>query len=176
MRGARAIGRPKAQIGGIIPADAGSTKSNDNLNVIKPDHPRGCGEHISVHCRPSLGSGSSPRMRGALSCIRQSPGSSGIIPADAGSTMVTVLPCRSERDHPRGCGEHAEFCHCGTADMGSSPRMRGALQSLRMQVILKGIIPADAGSTELRSPSRPYSEDHPRGCGEHCWPVPSLQP
>ena len=51
--------------------------------------------------------------------------------------------------------------------MGSSPRMRGAQRILDDPIAVRGIIPADAGSTT--NPGRPDRSpgDHPRGCGEH---------
>ena len=74
----------------------------------------------------------------------------GIIPADAGSTYVVSHSYIDERDHPRGCGEHSD----GTAHIelkaGSSPRMRGALVVVMREIVLQGIIPADAGSTVPR--------------------------
>ena len=55
-------------------------------------------------------------------------------------------------DHPRGCGEHLSAMSLMTMFWGS-----GHL----------GIIPADAGSTELDNPGAVDRGDHPRGCGEH---------
>ena len=55
--------------GGIIPADAGSTKSAVGFELVHEDHPRVCGEHSwqiawlqagRLHRR-----GSAPRRRGA---------------------------------------------------------------------------------------------------------------
>ena len=70
----------------IIPADAGSTILRPVSLQPGEDHPRGCGEHHSLVLvfRSSLGS--SPRMRGAPTASMSSAPSSGIIPADAGST------------------------------------------------------------------------------------------
>ena len=50
---------------------------------------------------------------------------------------------------------------------GSSPRMRGALRRILIKIMLKRIIPADAGSTILCSSLVFLAADHPRGCGEH---------
>ena len=50
---------------------------------------------------------------------------------------------------------------------GSSPRMRGALSSLRVEDVADGIIPADAGSTYIDRYGIVHTKDHPRGCGEH---------
>ena len=47
-------------------------------------------------------------MRGALRGIFGRGDRKGIIPADAGSTSLYVGTAPEIRDHPRGCGEHAE--------------------------------------------------------------------
>ena len=109
MRGALfpPVSWPKAPR--IIPADAGSTPGYLVELTVREDHPRGCGEHLSVplpkqgvivdhprgcgehsatddptHHEP----GSSPRMRGALCALLGSVASPRIIPADAGSTVL----------------------------------------------------------------------------------------
>ena len=87
MRGAPANPLEEAVELGIIPADAGSTSRWLHGLLIRKDHPRGCGEHLMV-CGPiAFLSGSSPRMRGALSYL-------------SGTIIQT------QTDHPRGCGEH----------------------------------------------------------------------
>ena len=45
MRGALVVVCPESAAGGIIPADAGSTKEDPKLKTAVGDHPRGCGEH-----------------------------------------------------------------------------------------------------------------------------------
>ena len=111
--------------------------------------------------------GSSPRMRGAQGQLRIVRGEFGIIPADAGSTYRVRRVPRSERDHPRGCGEHQLAQDQNLTNSGSSPRMRGAQCRQLLSVTGQGIIPADAGSTcECPSAGHP-GWDHPRGCGEH---------
>ena len=45
--------------------------------------------------------------------------------------------------------------------------MRGALTKPALLAEMLGIIPADAGSTPGSYRCRWYTEDHPRGCGEH---------
>ena len=112
--------------------------------------------------------GSSPRMRGALNGILPTPEPKGIIPADAGSTSFTVSHPSTQRDHPRGCGEHDGYRSGAFAGKGSSPRMRGALPHTGCRAALGGIISADAGSTMPNLTQQAISKDHPRGCGEHC--------
>ena len=106
MRGALVSVIAHQELRRIIPADAGSTRNVPHPSLWYKDHPRGCGEHEHLPHFAMRADGSSPRMRGALFQggtlkIRQ-----GIIPADAGSTIVTDLHGRDAWDHPRGCGEH----------------------------------------------------------------------
>ena len=97
---------PTALSGRIIPADAGSTAQVAHGQSAREDHPRGCGEHtgrLNTHTRYW---GSSPRMRGAQVDGLMGPLETGIIPADAGSTVRIREHNYGRRDHPRGCGEH----------------------------------------------------------------------
>ena len=110
----------------IIPADAGSTWHLQIAYEPHPDHPRGCGEHGWELLRRNCHSGSSPRMRGALSQNVPVVTDRRIIPADAGSTSGWPNSARIRQDHPRGCGEHGHSSLSRLSPWGSSPRMRGA--------------------------------------------------
>ena len=108
-----------------------------------------------------------PRMRGALCRHHSDGGVVGIIPAYARSTSP-ASGCRAScRDHPRVCGEHPNVSAFPPATAGSSPRMRGALGLHKLVVLLRGIIPAYAGSTSFRHRANVAGRDHPRVCGEH---------
>ena len=126
MRGALVCGLYGPLSLRIIPADAGSTYRACAWCQPGEDHPRGCGEHL--HSMAQVGSrlGSSPRMRGALVAADREHFPGGIIPADAGSTSSNWMMMKSNRDHPRGCGEHNDGKHNVVKCQGSSPRMRGA--------------------------------------------------
>ena len=50
---------------------------------------------------------------------------------------------------------------------GSSPQMRGARILCCLHIRRIRIIPADAGSTQLKPVVQSVSGDHPRRCGEH---------
>ena len=167
MRGARGIGVEPAYCLGIIPADAGSTVRIQGRPEGVGDHPRGCGEHVSVCMAMFWGAGSSPRMRGAPFPGSRVSACIGIIPADAGSTHPGDQNVQISQDHPRGCGEHAWMGTGRWRLPGSSPRMRGAPHLLLPAASGAGIIPADAGSTATPSICSPLHQDHPRGCGEH---------
>ena len=115
--------------------------------------------------------GSSPRMRGAPVLRLSSSVYRRIIPADAGSTALTDSGLIADEDHPRGCGEHIARNLTMTCEQGSSPRMRGALGLRRNHIVVRGIIPADAGSTWSQDSCQVHPKDHPRGCGEHAVPA-----
>ena len=125
MRGTRGTGDDGEIVHGIIPADAGNTRTHTPYPRRSKDHPRGCGEHILVIEKLAPDAGSSPRMRGTPDIHTISHSLDRIIPADAGNT--SRLPARHElhRDHPRGCGEHEGMSDDDRINDGSSPRMRG---------------------------------------------------
>ena len=135
---------------GIIPARAGSRA----VAVVDPslyqDHPRACGEQMYPCQRLTELPGSSPRVRGAAEHRLDQRGQDGIIPARAGSspTARTWRPAR--RDHPRACGEQYGTYQVERDGMGSSPRVRGAVDGDVAAVLVPGIIPARAGSSTLR--------------------------
>ena len=170
MRGAQYTSGGGTDRDGIIPAYAGSTLAASTSRMPRRDHPRVCGEHLTVHEAFDNLPGSSPRMRGAQ--LRQAGGRRlrGIIPAYAGSTSMAALRIPSRADHPRVCGEHQGRAGDLTIDKGSSPRMRGAPDRPHGVEDGDGIIPAYAGSTRADlSPLAPDG-DHPRVCGEHSPP------
>ena len=167
MRGAPGTTSANRRKTRIIPADAGSTTPCSPPSPAREDHPRGCGEHQVTISVLLFGQGSSPRMRGARTQTCHLAPDPGIIPADAGSTLLPFTPRQTRKDHPRGCGEHVLCSSLILAFAGSSPRMRGAPTLFDCYSSPIGIIPADAGSTtwECRIPDSRW--DHPRGCGEH---------
>ena len=167
MRGARPHHMPSRLSVEIIPADAGSTGDGSAFELLHPDHPRGCGEHWNLPDGGFRRSRSSPRMRGARETMGLFTPEYEIIPADAGSTSRNWMRRPTRRDHPRGCGEHGSLTRSVAYHERSSPRMRGApmLKTVRRQ--MHEIIPADAGSTNVRTLAYRHRQDHPRGCGEH---------
>ena len=64
-------------------------------------------------------------------------------------------------------GEHAEASRTMRSKVGSSPHARGALHVPFGKLSRPGIIPACAGSTELRDVRAGGVGDHPRMRGEH---------
>ena len=70
-------------------------------------------------------------------------------------------------DHPRVCGEHFQHYDVPLEPEGSSPRMRGTLNSYDVAKSHHGIIPAYAGNTWRFRVLAQSLGDHPRVCGEH---------
>ena len=91
----------------------------------------------------------------------------GIIPARAGSTKVSCGIQVTSEDHPRSCGEHSAMLLSTSEHAGSSPLVRGAPGAVPGYVVLRGIIPARAGSTRSWWHMWRLRTDHPRSCGEH---------
>ena len=167
VRGARLLSVCVSKKDGIIPACAGSTGNAGYTPSDDGDHPRMCGEHRTYAQCLSLTTGSSPHVRGALDPHILGVERIGIIPACAGSTVRNEAPLKSNRDHPRMCGEHSSSSLFNTSDGGSSPHVRGAQYSSDSIHLNTGIIPACAGSTTMMAISSAVDRDHPRMCGEH---------
>ena len=167
MRGSHmALTMPSVSVG-IIPAHAGLTRISSTSSRLSRDHPRACGAHASYVDPLTRARGSSPRMRGSQGIGGDDGRAEGIIPAHAGLTEVSCSNWRRGRDHPRACGAHARSSMRSSHRRGSSPRMRGSpLLQIGSQG-RKGIIPAHAGLTSLRTSLAKRPGDHPRACGAH---------
>ena len=131
----------------ITPAHAGNTAEESSSAMTTRDHPRTCGEHVTVLCLFKCSSGSPPHMRGTLKMVRPSDIMRGITPAHAGNTRVYPPRVRRPRDHPRTCGEHADAELGAFALMGSPPHMRGTLKDEPTKLMQLRITPAHAGNT-----------------------------
>ena len=130
------------------------------------DHPRACGEQTVPLTVKYSKAGSSPRMRGAGGRPQIGEVRRRIIPAHAGSSCCSRPFSKMPRDHPRACGEQAVVDAALHAVEGSSPRMRGAGDSLVQLQAEIGIIPAHAGSRCPIVLHGAVIRDHPRACGE----------
>ena len=145
---ARGLPDPEEHIpvaGGIIPARAGFTN---------PPFP---GRYWRR--------GSSPLARGLHMRLEKGTVADRIIPARAGFTGIVLIFATSFQDHPRSRGVYRYPPACFREMLGSSPLARG-LRGLEDGFGLLGrIIPARAGFTYARTPTRPQSADHPRSRG-----------
>ena len=71
------------------------------------------------------------------------------------------------RAHPRRRGEHFEAANAARGTAGSSPQARGAPFPCTRASGARGLIPAGAGSTQVRPARCPTRVAHPRRRGEH---------
>ena len=126
-----------------------------------------CGENQETPAQTPWEPGSSPRVRGKLTASDGRPLMSGLIPACAGKTLITIRSSLHPRAHPRVCGENRLALRKEIHQNGSSPRVRGKRSGCVLVVGELGLIPACAGKTVWKSsPLRPL-QAHPRVCGEN---------
>ena len=134
----------------ITPADAGKTANLHSQVTFEKDHPRGCGENLLIRHPYLYSLGSPPRMRGKRYEPATEEEDDGITPAEAGKTRSCPIAACCPWDHPRGCGENREALQFNCVGLGSPPRMRGKLITLRPYQQECRITPADAGKTRSR--------------------------
>ena len=106
VRGTLKTPPPEIRAWGLIPAGAGNTEDLLLMSRMAGAHPRRCGEHVT---KPEVGEGnrgSSPQVRGTRLGVLDEDPVVRLIPAGAGNTNFKVIVSRSERAHPRRCGEH----------------------------------------------------------------------
>ena len=72
----------------------------------------------------------------------------------------------SKRDHPRVCGEQFSLRPVQLRNVGSPPRVRGAVTGKVTRRVFTGITPACAGSRDVKEAAENGAKDHPRVCGE----------
>ena len=166
-RGAHEGLAERLQLVRIIPAQAGSTSSRTRRRSEGRDHPRAGGEHWPSSRDGTASMGSSPGRRGARSWVHRDHRHRGIIPAQAGSTLIGLgADLAATGSSPRR-REHGAFSESVSLGLGSSPRRRGARHARVVHAALVRIIPAQAGSTRSTPRSAPSLRDHPRAGGEH---------
>ena len=90
---------------GITPAYAGKSETLFPVFRISQDHPRVCGEKVSVELSADAYEGSPPRMRGKAGLAWQCANGDRITPAYAGKSKKLHIIRAYMRDHPRVCGE-----------------------------------------------------------------------
>ena len=130
----------------ITPACAGNSPAAGPPLAPAADHPRVCGEQMTVISGRKCLEGSPPRVRGTDGRVDCGLACTGITPACAGNSIM-LYP-------PRLC------------DLGSPPRVRGTVGHDHWFAVTNRITPACAGNRAPRSPPAPPDPDHPRVCGE----------
>ena len=91
---------------GITPAGAGKTWLSTFGRNCGKDHPRRCGENLTLYLEDGYIEGSPPQVRGKPLFSALGGNNSRITPAGAGKTSVAIGTGVCNRDHPRRCGEN----------------------------------------------------------------------
>ena len=150
---------------GLIPASAGQTSPPRAAGLRAGAHPRECGADREADRGEAKAEGSSPRVRGRRCCPRFRMGRSGLIPASAGQTGVSMWARIAARAHPRECGADPVAVTVINDSPGSSPRVRGRLFGIHSHANVNRLIPASAGQTRRRCLWGVRLWAHPRECG-----------
>ena len=149
VRGKQTLPGPSNTGARITPAGAGKTRSGGVYHGGRGDHPRRCGENMSLRPRQAIGLGSPPQVRGKHNATHQSIADNRITPAGAGKTSKPASVGRDTPDHPRRCGENLGFWVFGVRQMGSPPQVRGKRAACAGLLRRAGITPAGAGKTDV---------------------------
>ena len=151
----------------ITPAGAGKTSGCRHWRHDCWDHPRRCGENLSLVLQIWLPSGSPPQVRGKLNSLRSQVRYLRITPAGAGKTGISPVCAILAKDHPRRCGENLRCPHVVVDYRGSPPQVRGKPYPPPWGLLFVRITPAGAGKTNERNRKETETRDHPRRCGEN---------
>ena len=146
-RGKRAGHFPHAGCGRLIPAHAGKTIAHTGRAGLLAAHPRSRGENLMASQATPRRSGSSPLTRGKRAWVVAVLGTSGLIPAHAGKTLVGRALQVCDRAHPRSRGENPLPSLVGGLLVGSSPLTRGKRRHGWQGRQRLRLIPAHAGKT-----------------------------
>ena len=106
-------------------------------------------------------------MRGTQRSHFLGGGGGRFIPAHAGNTIHPYRQPWDNAVHPRACGEHCWIHGVSVNQAGSSPRMRGTLETQGVHCAEQRFIPAHAGNTRAWFAPSIVLPVHPRACGEH---------
>ena len=150
----------------ITPAYAGKSLVVKSNVLVARDHPRLCGEKVSVSAVDTTPQGSPPPMRGKAFAPSGILTMTRITPAYAGKRLFASTSSTTSRDHPRLCGEKGIEKKLHICFMGSPPPMRGKAKDCRPPAEIIRITPAYAGKSILLRNRQSFLGDHPRLCGE----------
>ena len=150
----------------FIPACAGNGGLPHRGGARSTVHPRVCGERVQVGGQCLGRFGSSPRVRGTVPDRVVAGPVDRFIPACAGNGAVCPKLKTQGAVHPRVCGERILITMPHGRSHGSSPRVRGTVQSHRACALHRRFIPACAGNGRRPRRCRCRPPVHPRVCGE----------
>ena len=151
----------------LIPACAGTTVIGHVFVENGRAHPRLRGDYCLSYCLNSTSPGSSPPARGLLYLILAITAVLGLIPACAGTTILSDIVKGYRTAHPRLRGDYSSRRPRTKRLRGSSPPARGLPFLSSNFLNVKRLIPACAGTTQLVLTGRMLTGAHPRLRGDY---------
>ena len=145
VRGNRDFPLAPLSFWGPIPARAGEPEPPGIRTMGHRAYPRACGGTELVVLKNRRVQGLSPRVRGNLRGAMPVEPRLGPIPARAGEPSRSRYRRSAWRAYPRACGGTGILMIRRRISPGLSPRVRGNLFALHMNVTDRGPIPARAG-------------------------------
>ena len=133
--------------GRFIPACAGNSIFSFHPTFHQPVHPRVCGEQYCCVCFCERYGGSSPRVRGTGHDGTPTEWVIRFIPACAGNSRDDPARRAGVAVHPRVCGEQGSHRQISEPVNGSSPRVRGTVDTDSSIAFGYRFIPACAGNS-----------------------------
>ncbi len=130
----------------FIPARAGNACRQPRPPSWWTVHPRACGERHDGTPNSQPIPGSSPRVRGTPRADPPPSARQRFIPARAGNAVPRAASRRCRPVHPRACGERGGAQSERRQAIGSSPRVRGTRELIRVVGVNHRFIPARAGN------------------------------
>ncbi len=153
----------------FIPACVGNRCSGPDSRISKSVHPRVCGEQSAFSRAAAACTGSSPRVWGTDSLVRDLATYNRFIPACVGNRGKTRALKSRRTVHPRVCGEQLNYRCLMINPRGSSPRVWGTVSDSPDEMEIFRFIPACVGNRRANSACDVRLPVHPRVCGEQEW-------
>ena len=147
---------------GLTPACAGTSPSPTPSGRPERAHPRVRGDVRSSGSGRCTERGSPPRARGRPNEPMRSHWRRGLTPACAGTSATAGAVEVARRAHPRVRGDVVETVDHETGEVGSPPRARGRPGGRAEHRGAPGLTPACAGTSSVRTPTKPHPRAHPR--------------
>ena len=150
MRGKATPEKIVLSIGRITPACAGKRWAESVQAFRLEDHPRVCGEKLTMQRKRRMRLGSPPRVRGKDHHHLMTAARERITPACAGKSTFLPFCKHFHQDHPRVCGEKISERRRFRCARGSPPRVRGKARCCWPPAASRRITPACAGKSNAQ--------------------------
>ena len=152
-------------VSGLSPRVRGNQIRSFHLFDLLTVYPRVCGGTGVVSMSITHSIGLSPRVRGNHCISRHIYLPKRSIPACAGEPSPSVSSAVYVRVYPRVCGGTISVNGAGRSTIGLSPRVRGNLLKVAVQLANAGSIPACAGEPDVHQSAVSERKVYPRVCG-----------